>query len=104
MRRVKVFYSKNTRETSWYNTDGIPKDYMKNYENILQAVIESTEEIDIFLEKVYDDFQNGKVYVPPKNHRERGIIHSSMMVGDIIEVDDIKYIVDSIGFKKIEEV
>lgn len=107
-KEIKIYYSNNTRETGNYVYDGIeniPDDYMNNYPcvNVLSFHNDdntSDERIceDMF---IYHQAESGKFKLDEED-LNNGVAHTSMMVGDIVEIDDRKYMVDRFGFAKIK--
>lgn len=74
------------------------KDYIEVYDSTIENVFNNTsweshinDGIDCVLEYVYTLFNIGTI---------NGFNGSSLSVSDIVEIDGVKYFVDSIGFKK----
>lgn len=77
------------------------KDYIEVYDSTIEDVFKNTswesrinDSIDYVLEYVYTLFNIGTI---------DGFDGHSLSVSDIVEIDRVKYFVDSIGFKKYIE-
>lgn len=68
------------------------KDYTKVYEGFTSD-FEEKKEISQILDLIYAKFNIGK----PNDYNYR-----SISVGDIVEIDGVKYFCDSFGWKKLE--
>ena len=112
----EVFESGNTK--IWYVKPEYIQDFMMGSEwvekknltptidtiNTTHVLLGSIDNFD--LENIYNQLQ-GENWSPKGQARELikdlGLCHTSMSMGDIIEIDFILYMVDSIGFTTLNE-
>lgn len=98
MNNIKILLVKSdrTREYGFISYDLNVKINNKiNLENYIAAYSFEMENSEMNLEKIYEMFQNCSCNVP-NDYKDR-----SLSVGDIIQVNEAMYYVDSFGFKAI---
>ena len=70
---------------------------MNDYQEVLYFTYDGDLENEDLLNKIFNDGNNGKLHNQFPDNRFR-----SLSVSDVIEVDGIKYYIDSFGFKELE--
>lgn len=101
---VKIYYFKGF--TSGIKAPENPN--MENYELVCNYPIQrSSNDTDEFiLEVMFELFNWVNEEIQPDNkelgfYKPESVFHTSMSVGDIVEINNEKYICDSIGWKKL---
>lgn len=94
-----IIYQTNNRDYSFMPWEYAKEKFnMNDYQEVLYYTYDGDLENEDLLNKIFNDGNNGKIHNQFPDNRFR-----SLSVSDVIEVDGIKYYIDSFGFKELEE-
>ena len=93
-----IIYQTDNRDYSFMPWEYAKEKFnMNDYQEVLYYTCDGDLENEDLLNKIFNDGNNGKLHNQFPDNRFR-----SLSVSDIIEVDGIKYYIDSFGFKELE--
>ena len=93
-----IIYQTNNRDYSFMPWEYAKEKFnMNDYQEVLYYTYDGDLENEDLLNKIFNDGNNGKIHNQFPDNRFR-----SLSVSDVIEVDGIKYYIDSFGFKELE--
>ena len=94
-----IIYQTDNRDYSFMPWEYAKEKFnMNDYQEVLYFTYDGDLENEDLLNKIFNDGNNGKLHNQFPDNRFR-----SLSVSDIVEVDGIKYYIDSFGFKELEE-
>lgn len=93
-----IIYQTDNRDYSFMPWEYAKEKFnMNDYQEVLYYTYDGDLENEDLLNKIFNDGNNGKLHNQFPDNRFR-----SLSVSDIVEVDGIKYYIDSFGFKELE--
>lgn len=93
-----IIYQTDNRDYSFMPWEYAEEKFnMNDYQEVLYFTYDGDLENKDLLNKIFNDGNNGKLHNQFPDNRFR-----SLSVSDIVEVDGIKYYIDSFGFKELE--
>lgn len=97
--KIKIYQTKQSCKYSFMNYDFAKSHDFKieDYELVAEFNREDYITVDQILERIFDYGNRGIIQMLCNNEYMR-----SISVSDIIEIDGVKYYVDSFGFKEVK--
>ena len=93
-----IIYQTDNRDYSFMPWEYAKEKFnMNDYQEVLYYTYDGDLDNEDLLNKIFNDGNNGKLHNQFPDNRFR-----SLSVSDIVEVDGIKYYIDSFGFKELE--
>lgn len=93
-----IIYQTDNRDYSFMPWEYAKEKFnMNDYQEVLYYTYDGDLENEDLLNKIFNDGNNGKLHNQFPDNRFR-----SLSVSDIVEIDGIKYYIDSFGFKELE--
>lgn len=98
MKEISIYQLRETRGYGFMGWDFAKDKFnMNDYQEVLYFTYNEELENEDLLNKIFNDGNNGKLHNQFPDNRFR-----SLSVSDIVEVDGIKYYIDSFGFVNLE--